>query len=1144
MDAPWRREPGMRHILLVFVSFILLAAQGCADKKDDYVDLGHQICESLDDLFVSKKEADYWVTKQGSDENDGRTHETAFATVQRGIDALSPGETLVIGPGEYLESVQRDGLGGPDAFTTIRAEIPGTVILRGDIKAPVFERLDGYRFIWVADLDTDYEISAVNELDTLRVIRKRPGHEILDFEPGMFYFDRDAGRLYLSTSDRKPAAEHLYTLSVFSSHGLRLDNPEQVIIEGLSVTGFNGAEAFGWEEFSEYAIWGILLVRSRNSLIRDCRAWLNGRGIGITCAPWEADESLGGNVIAYSEAFANSSLFGSDQSGGITLIGPKRDVICRSTSYMNGGVGINIGGGTAETSSDPSFESAMSENLSWGNELGDYKIKTGYDHIHHTDHSVGLGVFSHSTHPRYCLAGSSQEDAGSDTILLDQEIDLDSNAEFADPDHYDFRLQSTSRFRGSAAGGGDRGPFPYTADVFFVDPSGSDGNDGLSVSNAWQSLDRATRDLRPGDTLYLSPGRYTGDLTIQLSGEAGNPISILGRGVLPVVLEGAVQIRQSSHVELRRLSFARDVEIADCAGVSFFNSLFMGSGRALRAAGAADLEVVQCTFTGFMEAALDLSASSGAFLAGNLYDNRSGVAVMVDDLASLLYSDRNSYADDSSAWSVGGVTQTLQAMHLTNDSYSRAHVPVFVDSEGVPSLSNGVEIAGGGTRGRRNGVYDETIPKNTMRLVVEPYVYSVSASSANMEWITSLPATAEISWGETPDMENTESYSARSFATYSLNGLSPNTTYYFSIRSLAVPDTLDIVAEPITVSSTVLSFTTAAEDPEPQTYYVSNDGDNVGSGLDPGSPWRTIQHAANRVRPGDRVIIAGGTYNENIYIRSTGTPGRPITFQNQPGERVQISGAMGLLSNGFVVAKKSFLRFDGLYFKEYAGQWGGPGNWFKALWAGDFNLYLARDIEISRILSDGRAMQSYTVVARDVEDLTMSNIVIANKFTCLELHFCPNLRIEHSVVIEPWIWGFILYRNDPGRAVMDSNIFTDSFDIKASANVPLFYSSAEDFVQTNSVYLLRYPADWRFLVDALTAYDAPDTFVEPLFVDPEFLGAMRLIEAGETIDFAPDRLVGEDVKLDFDTFFATSSEVTERGIGLQPELFNEDGVPN
>ena len=89
-------------------------------------------------LSTTLHAAEFFVNKQGLDSNAGTSRAAAFLTIQKGVDALQPGDTLSIGRGEYAEAVARKGLGSAEKETVIRAEIPGTVLLRGDVDAPVF----------------------------------------------------------------------------------------------------------------------------------------------------------------------------------------------------------------------------------------------------------------------------------------------------------------------------------------------------------------------------------------------------------------------------------------------------------------------------------------------------------------------------------------------------------------------------------------------------------------------------------------------------------------------------------------------------------------------------------------------------------------------------------------------------------------------------------------------------------------------------------------------------------------------------------------------------------------------------------------------------------------------------------------------
>ena len=57
------------------------------------------------------------------------------------------------------------------------------------------------------------------------------------------------------------------------------------------------------------------------------------------------------------------------------------------------------------------------------------------------------------------------------------------------------------------------------------------------------------------------------------------------------------------------------------------------------------------------------------------------------------------------------------------------------------------------------------------------------------------------------------------------------------------------------------------------------------------APLKTIQAAAERVLPGDRVIVHAGVYREWVHPERSGTEKQPIVFQAAPGEQVEIKGS-------------------------------------------------------------------------------------------------------------------------------------------------------------------------------------------------------------------------------------------------------------
>jgi len=56
------------------------------------------------------------------------------------------------------------------------------------------------------------------------------------------------------------------------------------------------------------------------------------------------------------------------------------------------------------------------------------------------------------------------------------------------------------------------------------------------------------------------------------------------------------------------------------------------------------------------------------------------------------------------------------------------------------------------------------------------------------------------------------------------------------------------------------------------------------------SPFKTIQHAADLVKPGDMVYVMAGRYGERVRVNASGAEGQPITFQSMPRRSAIVSG--------------------------------------------------------------------------------------------------------------------------------------------------------------------------------------------------------------------------------------------------------------
>jgi hypothetical protein len=1090
--------------------------------------------------------AEYFVAPDGDDTRAGTSRAASFASVQRGVEALAPGDILTIAPGEYRGSVKRADLGDLEHETVIRAEIPGTVTLRGDVPIAGFTPVAGRRFTYVADFKFDGPIPAVNEIDTLTILTRAPNADELDYQSGSFYHDAAAGKLYVASSDFRPAGEHSYSVSVAPATGLHLIRPKRVTVEGLAVTGFSAMELIHYREETAGGIWGMFFVHAKRCVVRDCTAYLNAWGIGFNSAA----PTSGDNLVDRCTAYGNKSAFANGDMGGITVFAARRDVVRRSTAFRNGMYGINIyGTGGAPPNADdggnaPAHKSRLVENLAWGNETADFKIKTGYEYHHTAERCVAPGLWSvtnvvRGTIGRSTSSSTDEVKKGENAVFAAE--GFDPRAEFADPDSYDFRLQSDSRFRGKAAGGGDLGALDYQANIFYVRPDGDDGADGLSVQRAWKSLARAAGDLKPGATVYLEAGEYAAPAAIAAAGTVEAPVQILGRGMGEVRIAGDLSLKDCRHIRLRRLTFLGNAKLEGCGQVELAHNHFSGATGGVQAIDCDGLRIAHGAFSQTSQPALQLRQCRAVELFGNRFGNSASHAVQTADMADIRYADYNAYANVETAWSAGGKNRSLAELRPAHERQSRVMKAPQALPAGSPSAP---AYLAGGPLGRSVGPHRDLPKRPELRLVAEPQIHSVTARTANLEWTTSLPATCRLAWGETPACEKSVAFDVRSFGTFSLTGLEPGKKYYFRITALETPANMLPKTEPLTTALDLppVEFTTLQADTPPRTFYVATDGDDRNSGADRAHAFRNLRRAADEVKPGDTVIVAGGTYYERVRMRATGAPDAPITFRAVAGERVELNGQNMTLNTAFVAGGKSHLRFDGFYLKAYNLF---PNDKWSLVNGGEFQLYHGKDIQITRCFSEGRGGYSAVpVAAYFVEDLLIKNCVNTYKFGGMYFWRCPNLRIENTVFAEPMINAFVLRNLADQPSLMRDCIFTDMLDKKARINLGVLCCDGhiDGFRQDNSCYYLRdvIPLAERALNGKSLISDLKAYLLRPVFADPLFAGDPGVKgRPGDKSGFSPDRMMDSTLPLDFDSFFADNPELQQRGIGLQPEAFDD-----
>ncbi|MGA2670054.1 MAG: Ig-like domain-containing protein, partial [Dehalococcoidia bacterium] len=124
-------------------------------------------------------------------------------------------------------------------------------------------------------------------------------------------------------------------------------------------------------------------------------------------------------------------------------------------------------------------------------------------------------------------------------------------------------------------------------------------------------------------------------------------------------------------------------------------------------------------------------------------------------------------------------------------------------------------------------------------------------------------------------------------------------------------------------SGTVTTTTTTLNDNPPSTgttYYISTTGSDSNTGLSTSAAFKTLQHAADAVHPGDKVLIMPGTYTDyssveydnNVFFDISGTASNWITFQSYDMSNKAIINGQGARSSNIRMDGASYIRIKGL----------------------------------------------------------------------------------------------------------------------------------------------------------------------------------------------------------------------------------------
>ena len=189
----------------------------------------------------------------GNDDNNGTSPDSAWKTVTRGVRDLGPGDTLIVGPGLYRESVgiKTAGLPGKpvkilgDASGKSTGDLPGPVMMAGSV--PIDETLfepEGSPGVYQAVI-SGMVIFAGVEMDgpqyrnrnVREPVTEVPYVEKVRREKRSLWFEKDISTVYIHTSDDKPPTEHEIELISYHS-AFHMEGKPHVWIGGFTFRHF------------------------------------------------------------------------------------------------------------------------------------------------------------------------------------------------------------------------------------------------------------------------------------------------------------------------------------------------------------------------------------------------------------------------------------------------------------------------------------------------------------------------------------------------------------------------------------------------------------------------------------------------------------------------------------------------------------------------------------------------------------------------------------------------------------------------------------------------------------------------------------------------------------------------------------------
>ena len=194
--------------------------------------------------------------------------------------------------------------------------------------------------------------------------------------------------------------------------------------------------------------------------------------------------------------------------------------------------------------------------------------------------------------------------------------------------------------------------------------------------------------------------------------------------------------------------------------------------------------------------------------------------------------------------------------------------------------------------------------------------------------VTIAPASAGVPLSGTVQLTATVSHASNTSVTWQVNGVAGGSAATGTITPAGMYRAPAVAPNPPIVVVTAVSAQNASAAAVAvitigarPSFYVSTAG-NDGNDGSFGSPWRTIQHAANTALAGDTVYVMGGVYNEIVTFPNSGSASLGyIVFESYPGQTAIVDGTGLGVPTGqyglFMIQDRQYLALAGFEVRNY-----------------------------------------------------------------------------------------------------------------------------------------------------------------------------------------------------------------------------------